>query len=87
MNRFIPAIAALLASGAVAAERPPNVVILLVDDMGWTGPAVYGYDLHETPNIARFATEAVRFTDAYAAAPVCTPTRASIMTGKYPAPS
>ncbi len=85
MNRFIPAIAALLAAGAVAAERPPNVVILLVDDMGWTGPAVYGSDLHETPNIDRFATEAVRFTDAYAAAPVCTPTRASIMTGKYPA--
>ena len=66
-------------------DRPLNFVFLLVDDMGWADTAVYGADLHETPNIDRFAAQGLRFTDAYAAAPVCTPTRASIMTGKYPA--
>jgi arylsulfatase A-like enzyme len=63
----------------------PNIVFILVDDMGWTGPACYGSDLHETPNIDRLAMEGVRFEQAYAASPVCTPTRASIMTGKTPA--
>ncbi len=77
---------ALPAAGAASAgERPLNVVMLLVDDMGWTGARCYGSDLHETPNIDRLAAESVRFTNAYAAAPVCTPTRASIMTGKSPA--
>ncbi len=65
--------------------RPPNFVILLVDDLGWADTSVYGSDLHKTPNIDRLASQSVRFTDAYAASPVCTPTRASIMTGKYPA--
>lgn len=65
--------------------RPLNIVMLLVDDMGWTGATCYGSDLHETPNIDRLARQGMRFTSAYAAAPVCTPTRASIMTGKSPA--
>ncbi len=78
--------AVLVAAGAVrGADRPLNIVMLLVDDMGWTGARCYGSDLHETPNIDRLAAEGMRFTDAYAAAPVCTPTRASIMTGKSPA--
>jgi arylsulfatase A-like enzyme len=63
----------------------PNFVFILVDDLGWADVACYGGDLHETPNIDRLARRAVRFTNAYAAAPVCSPTRASIMTGKYPA--
>lgn len=72
--------------GATAdAKRRPNIVFILVDDMGWTGPACYGSDLHETPNIDRLAREGVRFEQAYAASPVCTPTRASILTGKSPA--
>ncbi len=62
-----------------------NVVLIVVDDLGWTGLGCYGSDLHETPNIDRFAERSVRFTNAYSAAPVCTPTRASIMTGKSPA--
>ena len=75
-----------LASGAIAAtNRKPNFLFILVDDLGWADLACYGADLHETPNIDRLASQSVRFTDAYAASPVCTPTRASIMTGKYPA--
>ena len=64
---------------------PPNVVLILADDLGWSDLGCYGADLHRTPNIDRLATESVRFTNAYAASPVCTPTRASILTGKHPA--
>lgn len=69
----------------------PNVVFILADDFGWSdvSHAVgYGYGgsaYYETPNLDRLAAEGMRFTDAYAACPVCSPTRASIMTGKYPA--
>jgi arylsulfatase A-like enzyme len=59
--------------------------LIVVDDLGWTGLRCYGSDLHETPNLDQLADQAVRFTDAYSAAPVCTPTRASIMTGRSPA--
>ena len=54
-----------------AADRPPNVVFFLVDDLGWSDLGCYGSQFHESPNIDRFATEAVRFTNAYAAASVC----------------
>lgn len=64
---------------------PPNFVFFLVDDMGWTDLGCYGSTFYETPNIDRLAASGVRFTDAYAACPVCSPTRASIMSGKYPA--
>ena len=67
------------------AERPPNVVFILADDLGWADLPVYGNTFHETPNIDRLAAQGVRFTDAYAAAPVCSPTRASIQSGQYPA--
>ncbi|MHC4726711.1 MAG: sulfatase, partial [Planctomycetota bacterium] len=66
-------------------SRRPNIVFILVDDLGWSDVGCYGSDLHETSNIDRLALQGMRFTDAYAAAPVCSPTRASIMTGKYPA--
>lgn len=72
-------------AAAESARRPPNFLIFLVDDMGWIDPACYGNPFHETPNIDRFARQGMRFTDAYAACPVCSPTRASILTGKYPA--
>ncbi len=68
-----------------AVKKPLNFVFLLADDLGWADLACYGGDLHETPNLDQLANESVRFTDAYAAAPVCTPTRASILTGKTPA--
>ncbi len=74
-----------LAAAPVRAAERPNIVLILADDLGWADLGVYGSDLHETPNLDRFASSAVRFTDAYAAAPVCSPTRASIQTGKTPA--
>jgi arylsulfatase A-like enzyme len=62
-----------------------NVIIFLIDDLGWTDLGCYGSDLYETPNIDRLAEEGVKFTNAYSACTVCSPTRAAIMTGKYPA--
>lgn len=70
------------AGAAGAAERPPNIVLILADDVGWSDLACYGADLHETPNLDRLATEGIRFTQAYAAS-VCSPTRAALMTGKH----
>jgi arylsulfatase A len=62
-----------------------NVILFLVDDMGWTDLGCYGSTFYETPNIDQFAEEGVLFTNAYAACHVCSPSRASLMTGKYPA--
>lgn len=62
-----------------------NVVFFLIDDLGWRDLGCNGSDYYKTPNIDRLAKEGVRFTDAYAACTVCSPTRAAIMTGKYPA--
>ncbi|HUG19857.1 MAG TPA: sulfatase-like hydrolase/transferase, partial [Planctomycetaceae bacterium] len=76
---------ASLVTATVRAANTPNFVFFLVDDMGWIDPACYGNRFHETPNIDRLATQGMRFTNAYAACPVCSPTRASILTGKYPA--
>ncbi len=81
----------LLLYGCSAPEEPateaekPNFLILLVDDLGWTDLGVYGSDLYETPSIDQLASDGVRFTNAYAACTVCSPTRASMMTGQYPA--
>src|SRR4051812_13524287 len=69
----------------LAAERLPNVLLFLVDDLGACDLGCYGSRFYETPNIDHFAQGAVRFTQSYAACHVCSPTRASIMTGKYPA--
>jgi len=63
---------------------PPNIILIVVDDMGWSDLGCYGNDFHETPNIDRLAENGIRFTNAYATCPVCSPTRASILTGKYP---
>jgi arylsulfatase A-like enzyme len=69
---------------AAAASRP-NVVLFLVDDMGWMDSGVYGSKYYETPNMDALAKRGMLFTDAYAANPLCSPTRASILTGKHPA--
>ncbi len=66
-------------------RRKPNFVFFLIDDLGWKDLGCYGSTFYETPNIDRLAAQSVRFTNAYAACPVCSPTRASIMTGKHPA--
>ena len=80
--RALPAF--LLVSWAGAQQRP-NVLFILVDDMGWADLEGYGSDLHRTPRIDALADQGMRFTNAYSASPVCSPTRASIMTGKHPA--
>lgn len=93
-RRFLRAIGAGAAATAVssvpaargaASGRKPNFVFILIDDLGWADVACYGSTLFETPNIDRLARQGMRFTDAYAACPVCSPTRASIVSGKYPA--
>jgi len=71
-------------STAVALDRP-NIVLFLIDDLGWSDLGCQGSTYYQTPNIDRLAAEGVRFTDAYAACAVCSPTRASVLTGKYPA--
>jgi len=63
----------------------PNFVFILLDDYGWMDTGCYGSSFYETPRLDRLATEGVRFTNAYASCPVCSPTRASVMTGRYPA--
>ena len=63
----------------------PNIVFILIDDLGWKDIGCCGSPFYETPNLDRLAGQGMRFTDAYAACPVCSPTRASLLTGKYPA--
>jgi arylsulfatase A-like enzyme len=67
------------------AESPPNIVLFFVDDLGWSDVGCYGSSFYDTPNIDALADEGVRFTDAYATCHVCSPSRASLLTGKYPA--
>ncbi len=71
-------------STACAEDRPPNVILILVDDLGWMDLSCQGSDFYRTPNIDRLAREGMRFTDAYAACAVCSPTRAAVQTGRYP---
>jgi len=71
--------------GAPTRPDRPNFVFLLADDLGWSDLGCYGSTFYETPNLDRLAASGVRFTQAYASAPVCSPTRASILNGKYPA--
>ncbi len=79
-------LASLAAGTLPAAAAPPmNLVLILADDLGGMDPGCYGSDLHETPNLDRLAGQGMRFSNACAAAPICSPTRASIMTGKHPA--
>ncbi|MBI1896499.1 MAG: sulfatase [Acidobacteria bacterium] len=74
-----------LPAAAAPQERPDNVLFILIDDMGVKDLGCYGNAVFETPNIDRLAREGMRFTNAYAACCVCSPSRASILTGKYPA--
>ena len=73
----------LLSRCGVATSR--NVVLVVVDDLGWADLGCYGSTFYETPEIDRFAKQSVLFKQAYAASPVCSPTRAAIMTGQHPA--
>lgn len=79
--------AVLLASAGLVVGAPPprpNIVFLLADDLGWADTSVYGSTFYETPHIQRLAQRGTTFMNAYAASPLCSPTRASILTGQYP---
>lgn len=67
------------------ANDRPNIIVILLDDMGWSDSSTYGSEYYQTPNLTRLAATGVRFTNAYAASPLCSPTRASILTGQHPA--
>lgn len=82
----------LLSNGQVAEAQEeratatsPNILLILTDDLGWRDLGCYGSTFYETPNIDRLASQGMRFTDAYAAANVCSPSRAAVLTGKTPA--
>jgi arylsulfatase A-like enzyme len=75
----------LLSVGTAFGEHPPNIVFVLADDLGWAELGCYGNQFHETPNLDRLAADGMRFTQAYAAAPVCSPYRAAFLTGQHPA--
>ena len=84
--RILILLALLSPSPAVADQKtkPLNFVFILVDDLGWTDLKCFGSSFYDTPNCDRLAASGMKFTNAYAACPVCSPTRASIMTGRYP---
>jgi arylsulfatase A len=75
----------ILEPGPVKAASLPNFIFILVDDLGWTDLGCMGSAFYETPHIDRLAAQGMKFTQAYAACTVCSPTRAAILTGKYPA--
>ena len=85
MNKFLLLVSVLFLLISCQTKKKPNVILFLVDDMGWTDPACFGSDLHQTPNIDKLASKGYLFTNSYSSCNVCSPTRASIMTGKSPA--
>src|SRR5687768_9102544 len=88
-REFIGASLATASTAGFALSAPiasrPNILFILADDMGWGDLSCYGRPDYQTPNLDRLAKEGVRFTNAYSAAPVCTPTRVGFQTGRYPA--
>ena len=84
MTRFAAILFVCFVQSSFAGPQP-NIVLFLIDDLGWKDVGCYGSDYYKTPNIDRLAAQGVRFTNGYAACAVCSPTRAAILTGKYPA--
>lgn len=79
------ALLCLISTRSSAQSERPNIVVFLVDDLGWTDLGCYGSDFYQTPHVDALAAEGTRFTNAYAACTVCSPTRAAIMSGQVPA--
>src|SRR5215471_3543410 len=71
------------AQDSPARAQPPNIIVILADDLGYADVCAYRSDRFPTPNIDRLGSEGVRFTDGYSTAPVCCPSRAGLMTGRY----
>ncbi|HTK76246.1 MAG TPA: sulfatase, partial [Gemmataceae bacterium] len=84
-RHFLAVLALFILAPATTAADKPNVIIILIDDLGRNDLGCYGSRYYRTPNLDKLAADGIRFSDAYAACPVCSPTRAAILTGKYPA--
>ena len=86
MNRYLLALLILpaIAAVATAAEKPPNVIVFLADDLGYGDLGCYGHPRIKTPNLDAFAGQGVRLTHCYAASAVCSPSRSAILTGRTP---
>ena len=78
-----PALAGLVRRATAAERRPPNILFIFADDMGWKDTSFNGSDFHETPNLAHLATEGMTFNQAYASAANCAPSRACLLSGQY----
>ena len=93
MKPFLPLLAALIlpplgalhAADAIQPASKPNILFILADDLGWTDGGCFGSEFYETPKIDRLAAQGMRFTNNYSACTVCSPSRAAILTGQYPA--
>ncbi|HEU5148054.1 MAG TPA: sulfatase-like hydrolase/transferase, partial [Chryseosolibacter sp.] len=93
--KFMSSILVVLAAGPLYGQQnvhashgtvqKSNIVFILADDLGWGELNCFGNTFNETPHLNKLAAQGIKFTNAYAAGPVCSPTRASIMTGQYPA--
>jgi arylsulfatase A-like enzyme len=84
LNSVVLGLVCLAFTTTSAAETPPNIVLILADDLGWTDLGCYGGKFYETPHLDGLSRGGAKFTAAYAACQVCSPTRASILTGRYP---
>ncbi len=85
MKKILTAVILWVAGYVANAQQRPNLIFILADDLGWSDLPAYGNKFNEAPNLSLMAKQGALFTNAYAAAPVCSPTRASILSGQYPA--
>ncbi|MGB0742511.1 MAG: sulfatase-like hydrolase/transferase, partial [Planctomycetaceae bacterium] len=81
---WLPMLLVMVSGFGRAADRSPNIVLVMADDQGWGDMAYAGHPRVVTPNFDKAAAEGIRFDRFYAAAPVCSPTRGSVMTGRHP---
>jgi arylsulfatase len=83
ISKVIASAGLALTAMPMIAQQRPNIIFIYADDLGYSDLSCYGSPLNQTPNLDRMASEGMRFTDFYASAPVSTPSRAGLMTGRY----